>query len=135
MLKGVPTVSLGVKNERRDTTLKLVLDPQGIDYVMKDGIVVIRKQKRENRVRGMVTDSHGEPNPGASIIVKGPRAGTTTNIEGEFPLDVKIDKVELEVSFIGMMKHTAQVEATRRKTVEISLVDVVKTLDVVVVTG
>jgi type II secretory pathway component HofQ len=43
MFKGVPSVSLDVKNERWDTTLKLVLNPQGFDYVMKDGIVVIRK--------------------------------------------------------------------------------------------
>ena len=135
MFKGVPSVSLDVKNERWDTTLKLVLNPQGFDYVMKDGIVVIRKQKRENRVRGMVTDSHGEPIPGASIIVKGTRTGTSTNIEGEFTLDVKSDKVALEVSFIGMKKQTVQVDATRRKTVEITLVDDVKTLDDVVVTG
>lgn len=126
MFKGVPSVSLDVKNERWDTTLKLVLNPQGFDYVMKDGIVVIRKQKRENRVRGMVTDSHGEPIPGASIIVKGTRTGTSTNIEGEFTLDVKSDKVVLEVSFIGMKKQTVQVDATRRKTVEITLVDDVK---------
>ena len=135
MFKGVPSVSLDVKNERWDTTLKLVLNPQGFDYVMKDGIVVIRKQKRENRVRGMVTDSHGEPIPGASIIVKGTRTGTSTNIEGEFTLDVKSDKVVLEVSFIGMKKQTVQVDATRRKTVEITLVDDVKTLEDVVVTG
>lgn len=108
MFKGVPSVSLDVKNERWDTTLKLVLNPQGFDYVMKDGIVVIRKQKRENRVRGMVTDSHGEPIPGASIIVKGTRTGTSTNIEGEFTLDVKSDKVVLEVSFIGMKKQTVK---------------------------
>ena len=112
MFKGVPSVSLDVKNERWDTTLKLVLNPQGFDYVMKDGIVVIRKQKRENRVRGMVTDSHGEPIPGASIIVKGTRTGTSTNIEGEFTLDVKNDKVTLEVSFIGMKKVTYNFPAT-----------------------
>lgn len=36
MFKGVPSVSLDVKNERWDTTLKLVLNPQGFDYVMKE---------------------------------------------------------------------------------------------------
>jgi hypothetical protein len=42
------------------------LNPQGFDYVVKDGIVVIRKmqsEKRENRIRGLVTDTHGEPIP------------------------------------------------------------------------
>ena len=105
---------------------------------MKDGIVVIRKmqsEKHENRIRGLVTDTHGEPIPGASIIVKGTRTGTSTNIEGEFTLDVKSDKVALEISFIGMKKQTLQVDATRKKMLEIVLVDDVKTLEDVVVTG
>lgn len=116
----------------------MILNPQGFDYVVKDGIVVIRKmqaEKRENRIRGMVVDSNRDPIPGASIIVKGTRTGTSTNIEGEFTLDVKNDKVTLEVSFIGMKKQTLQVDATRKKMLEITMVDDVKTLEDVVVTG
>ena len=106
--------------------------------MVKDGIVVVRKlqaEKRDNRIRGTVIDSNKEPIPGASIIVKGTRTGTSTNIEGEFTLDVKDDKVTLEISFIGMKKQTLQVDATRRKSLEITLVDDVKTLEDVVVTG
>lgn len=138
MFKGVPPISIDAKNERWDIALKLLLNPQGFDYVVKDGIVVIRKmqtEKRENRVRGIVVDSNKEPIPGASIIVKGTRTGTSTNIEGEFSLDVKSDKVALEISFIGMKKQTIQVDVTRRKMIEITLVDDVKTLEDVVVTG
>lgn len=40
----------------------------------------------------MVVDSNRDPIPGASIIVKGTRTGTSTNIEGEFTLDVKMTK-------------------------------------------
>ena len=138
MFKGVSPVSVNAKNERWEMALKLILNPQGFDYVVKDGIVVIRKmqtEKRENRIRGMVVDANREPIPGASIIVKGTRTGTSTNIEGEFTLDVKNDKVTLEVSFIGMKKQTLQVDASRKKMLEITLVDDVKTLDDVVVTG
>lgn len=138
MFKGVPPVSINAKNEKWEVALKLILNPQGFDYVMKDGIVVIRKQqaeKSDNRIRGMVVDSNKEPIPGASIIVKGTRTGTSSNIEGEFTLDVKGDKVALEISFIGMKKQTLQVDATRKKMLEITLVDDVKTLEDVVVTG
>lgn len=106
--------------------------------MVKDGIVVVRKlqtEKRDNRIHGTVVDSNKEPIPGASVIVKGTRTGTSTNIEGEFTLDVKSDKVTLEISFIGMKKQTLQVDATRRKSLEITLVDDVKTLEDVVVTG
>lgn len=135
MFKGVPPVSIDTKNERWETVLKLILNPQGFDYVVKDGIVVIRKQQRENRVHGTIKDLHGEPIPGASIIVKGTRTGTSTNIDGEFMLDVKSEKVTLEVSFIGMKKQTLHVDATRRKSFDIVMVDDVKTLEDVVVTG
>lgn len=138
MFKGVPPVSINAKNEKWEVALKLILNPQGFDYVVKDGIVVVRKlqtEKRDNRIRGTVIDSNKEPIPGASVIVKGTRTGTSTNIEGEFTLDVKSDKVTLEVSFIGMKKQTLQVDATHRKSLEITLVDDVKTLDDVVVTG
>ena len=138
MFKGVPPVSINAKNEKWEVALKLILNPQGFDYVVKDGIVVVRKlqtEKRDNRIRGTVIDSNKEPIPGASVIVKGTRTGTSTNIEGEFTLDVKSDKVTLEVSFIGMKKQTLQVDATRRKSLEITLVDDVKTLEDVVVTG
>lgn len=138
MFKGVPPVSINAKNEKWEVALKLILNPQGFDYVVKDGIVVVRKlqtERRDNRIRGTVIDSNKEPIPGASIIVKGTRTGTSTNIEGEFTLDVKDDKVTLEISFIGMKKQTLQVDATRRKSLEITLVDDVKTLEDVVVTG
>ena len=138
MFKGVPPVSINAKNEKWEVALKLILNPQGFDYVVKDGIVVVRKlqtEKRDNRIRGTVIDSNKEPIPGASVIVKGTRTGTSTNIEGEFTLDVKSDIVTLEVSFLGMKKQTLQVDATRRKSLEITLVDDVKTLDDVVVTG
>ena len=138
MFKGVPPVSINAKNEKWEVALKLILNPQGFDYVVKDGIVVVRKlqtEKRDNRIHGTVVDSNKEPIPGASVIVKGTRTGTSTNIEGEFTLDVKSDKVTLEISFIGMKKQTLQVDATRRKSLEITLVDDVKTLEDVVVTG
>ena len=138
MFKGVPPVSINAKNEKWEVALKLILNPQGFDYVVKDGIVVVRKlqaEKRDNRIRGTVIDSNKEPIPGASIIVKGTRTGTSTNIEGEFTLDVKDDKVTLEISFIGMKKQTLQVDATRKKMLEITMLDDVKTLEDVVVTG
>ena len=138
MFKGVPPVSINAKNEKWEVALKLILNPQGFDYVVKDGIVVVRKlqtEKRDNRIHGTVVDSNKEPIPGASIIVKGTRTGTSTNIEGEFTLDVKDDKVTLEISFIGMKKQTLQVDATRKKMLEITMLDDVKTLEDVVVTG
>ena len=117
----------------------MILNPQGFDYVVKDGIVVVRKlqtEKRDNRIHGTVVDSNKEPIPGASIIVKGTRTGTSTNIEGEFTLDVKSDKVTLEISFYWYEKSRLfKWMLLVGKSLEITLVDDVKTLEDVVVTG
>lgn len=137
MFADVPHITVTAKSEKWETLLKRVLNPHGFDYVVKNDIVVIRKQEQQsdNRIRGTVVDATGEPIPGASVIVKGTRTGTSTNIEGEFTLEVKGDKVALEVSFIGMKKQTVQVDATRKKALEIALVDDVKALEDVVITG
>ena len=106
MFKGVPPVSINVRNEKWGTVLTKVLEPHGFVYVVKDGIVVVRKQqteKSDNRIRGTVVDSNKEPIPGASIIVKRELARVLLPIlRVNFTLDVESDKVALEVSFIGM---------------------------------
>lgn len=139
MFNGAARVSVNAKNEKWEPLLKRVLNPRGFDYVVKDDIVVIRQlqndEQRDNRVRGLVVDSNGEPIPGASVLVKGTRNGASTNIEGIFTLNVPSNKVTLEVSFIGMKKQTVQVDATSKKQLEIMMADDVKTLDDVVITG
>lgn len=109
----------------------VVLDPQhATGHAAPDGT-----ENQDNRIHGMVVDENKEPIPGASIVVKGTHRGVSTNMEGEFTLNVKENKVTLEVSFIGMKKQTLQVDATRKKALEITLVTDVKTLDDVVITG
>lgn len=137
MFKNVAKVTVTAKNEKWEPLLKRVLASRGFEYIVKNDIIVIRKQEEQsdNRIRGTVVDATGEPIPGATVLVKGTRTGTSTNIEGEFSLDVNGDKVTLEVSFIGMKKQALAVDATRRKALEITLLDDVKTLDDVVITG
>lgn len=52
------------------------------------------------KVRGTVLDEFGEPMIGATIKVKGGQTGTTTDLDGNFQLDVKGNAVLL-VSFVG----------------------------------
>ena len=55
----------------------------------------------QTRVTGTVTDDFGEPIIGASVVEKGnPQNGTTTNIDGQFSLNVNAGTT-LVVSYIG----------------------------------
>lgn len=89
----------------------------------------------DRTIKGSVTDSSKEPIPGASIVVKGTRKGTSTNVEGDFTLEVDSDIVTLEISFIGMKTKEITVNAAEKKMLEIVLEEDVATLSDVVVTG
>ncbi|MDZ7876272.1 MAG: TonB-dependent receptor [Saprospiraceae bacterium] len=52
-------------------------------------------------ISGKVNDANGEPLIGASIIVKGTRAGAITDINGQYTLSVPADATTLQISFVG----------------------------------
>ncbi len=58
-------------------------------------------QNGPRTVSGTVLDASGEPLPGAGVMIKGTMDGTTTDLDGNFKIDVRSDAAVLEVSFIG----------------------------------
>lgn len=54
----------------------------------------------QQTVTGTVSDDTG-PLPGASVLVKGSTAGTTTDFDGNFSLDVPEANAVLEIRFLG----------------------------------
>ena len=54
----------------------------------------------QTTVTGSVTDNSGAL-PGATILEKGTKNGTTSNFEGTFSLEVSSDTGELKISFLG----------------------------------
>ena len=57
-------------------------------------------------VKGIVTDTSGEPLVGVSVLVKGTSFGAQTNLDGEFSLKAKQGDV-LTFSYIGWARLTA----------------------------
>lgn len=60
-------------------------------------------------VRGTVLNDSGEPIIGATILVKGTNTGTTTDMEGNFTLNVQADRKTLVISYIGMATKEVEV--------------------------
>ncbi|WP_338877349.1 TonB-dependent receptor (plasmid) [Spirosoma sp. SC4-14] len=85
------------------------------------------------RINGTVTDSKGEPLPGANIAVLKTTVGTSSNAEGKYSLNVATDKAVLVFSSIGYLKQ--EVTVGNRRTIDISLVEDLNNLDEVVVVG
>lgn len=83
-------------------------------------------------VSGTITDESGEPLPGATVLEKGTANGTTTDIDGNYTLNVP-DGAVLLVSFVGYI--TQEVAVNGRSTIDISMEFDVETLQEVVVVG
>jgi len=83
-------------------------------------------------LRGQVIDEGGNPIPGAAILVKGTSMGTSTDIEGEFSLEVSGDAV-LVISFLGFV--TQEIQVGNQTDFEITLLEDTAQLEEVVVVG
>ena len=140
MFKGTRPVTVKAKGEKWESVLKRVLAEQGFDYVIKNDIVVMRKLQhaadgKEQKIKGTVVDSNGEPVPGANIMVAGTAStGTTTDMDGVFNLSVPAGKNQLQVSFIGMKSQAVRL-IKGKAYYKIILEEDSKSLEDVVVTG
>lgn len=86
----------------------------------------------QNTVSGKVTDSNGEPLPGATIVIEGTSNGAITDIEGNYTLAASSEDVLL-ISFIGF--ETQSFSVGNRTTIDITLVEDADVLEEVVVIG
>ncbi|WP_157637929.1 SusC/RagA family TonB-linked outer membrane protein [Flexithrix dorotheae] len=80
----------------------------------------------------IITEEDQQPLPGVSILIKGTTIGTTTNVNGDYSLQVSEGNT-LQFSYIGYV--TQEVEITNQSTVNISLVADAEQLKEVVVTA
>lgn len=99
MFKGTRSVTVKANGEKWESVLKRVLTEHGFDYVIKDGIVVMRKLQHstENgaqKIRGTVVDQKGDAIPGANIYVVGNSTmGVSTGMDGTFSISVPAGKI------------------------------------------
>ena len=83
-------------------------------------------------VKGVITDSNGEPLVGATIAVPGTSTGTTADIDGKFTLKVEDDQT-LQVTSVGF--QTVKLKIGKNREFKIVMKDDMQTLKDVVVVG
>ena len=134
-------VSINVKSVEVEDALKQLLVGTNISYEIKNDKLyfVERKdiQPKDNtiipkKVSGTVTDQKGEPIIGASLLIKGTKRGTITDVNGNFTLEADNRSI-LTISYIGY--STIEVEIGSQKNVVVKLNENLKQLDEVVVVG
>lgn len=68
----------------------------------------------QQQVTGKITDTNGEPIPGATVVEKGTSNGTVSDVDGNFSIVPQGDAPVLIVSFVGMVSQAIAVEGKTR---------------------
>ncbi len=134
------TVQVSAENKSVAEVLNKVFEGTDIYYAMEGkNIMLMSKakenssvQQTENKIKGVVKDTNGEPIIGANITVKGQSIGTITDIDGRFILEASTNAL-LQVTYIGYVSQELQVN--NRKEITIILQEDAKALEEVVVIG
>ncbi|MEQ9288353.1 MAG: SusC/RagA family TonB-linked outer membrane protein [Cyclobacteriaceae bacterium] len=84
------------------------------------------------QVSGKVVDENGEGLPGVSVVVKGTTTGTTTNLDGEYKINVAENAV-LSFSFVGYIRQ--DIGVSTRSVIDVSMQPDAKQLEEIVVVG
>lgn len=134
-------VTVSANNSPISKILSEVFDGTNVKYsvldkkiILSTGVQQIMQQSKESiKLKGTVIDANGEAVIGASVMVKGTLNGTITDLDGNFTLTVGIEKVTIDVSYIGYQQQTLKVIAG--KALSITLIEDSKLLDEVVVVG
>lgn len=148
VLRAARKVNIQVKNAPIKTVLDICFTDQPLDYQIVEKTIVIRKKnvpaaatvasvhdpvRPRIDIKGIVKNEKGEPLAGVSVKVKGLTQGTVTNENGVFTLtDVPANAI-LEISITGY--KTQDYKLTGNPNIEIVLMQEVRTMDDVVVTG
>ncbi|SFS93998.1 TonB-dependent outer membrane receptor, SusC/RagA subfamily, signature region [Zhouia amylolytica] len=82
-------------------------------------------------IKGVVTDSNGDPLPGVNVLIKGTSKGTTTDFDGYFTIETEKNDV-LVFSFVGMVSTEAIVTGNN---VNVSMTEDAQNLEEVVITA
>ncbi|WP_114778556.1 SusC/RagA family TonB-linked outer membrane protein [Botryobacter ruber] len=139
MLKDVKPVSLTLENATLPEALDKCFSGQPLTYVIENKTVIIRRMpvepeaKTPVNVTGQVQDDKGEGLPGVSVRIKGTTTGTTTDLNGNYSLQVINESSILVFSFVGYTEQEVRVGSRAR--IDVKMHPVSQSLDAVVVVG
>lgn len=133
------TINASFQNVTLEKALSQILAERKLTYLAtKKGQIVLvpnnQEQQELDTVTGTVTDSEtNEPLPGVNVSVEGTYLGTSTNIDGEFQIEIPSLEETLIFTYVGYERKHVELEG--RPELDISLVSAVIAGEEVVIVG
>ena len=131
-------VTVAMEQGRVEDILDEVLSGYPVTYkVLENNLIVITPKniqsiQQQKMAKGQVVDKGGMGMPGVNVIIKGTTTGTTTDLDGNFQIEMPSPQVTLVFSFIG---YTQQEIVADGKMMHVVLQEETLGLDEVVVVG
>ncbi|MCG8580830.1 MAG: carboxypeptidase-like regulatory domain-containing protein, partial [Bacteroidales bacterium] len=147
-LSKVEGIYLNATDQEVTSVLKELLEEQGYSFVIDNDVILIRKaevieeikevaaeqQEKKIVIRGTVKDENGEPLPFAAVCFKGTTTGCVSAVDGTYELEAPDEEgLVLEISSLGFVTQEIAVEG--RTSINVVMVEDIKGLEEVVVTG
>lgn len=139
-IKNVKEITCNFTDASVDEVLNTCLANTRYSYKIVNNLIVITPRNQVSQqvervtVKGKVVDEHGEPLPGATVVIKGLTMGVASDIDGLFSLDVPSKNIILQVSFVGMVPQEVPVKDAG-KLIVVTMKPDAKQMEEVVVTG
>jgi len=89
----------------------------------------------QTKITGTVVDETNEPLPGASVVVKGTKNGTSTDFDGKFTVNAKTNSGVVVISFIGYKNREVSFSSSNANLGTIKLAEGGDALDEIVITA
>lgn len=89
----------------------------------------------QSKITGTIVDESNQPLPGASVLEKGTKNGTTTDFDGKFTLTAKSNSGSVVISFIGYNKREVAFTSSKLNLGTVQLKVDENSLDEVVIVG
>lgn len=133
-------ISINEKNANIQTVLDAIAAKTGLKYTIKDRHIVLTSEvapastaaaQQDRKVTGTVSDAFG-PVAGANVIQKGTTNGTTTDMDGNFSIEVPANAT-LQISFIGYIPQ--EIAVKNQSKINVMLKEDSQALEEVVVVG
>ena len=134
-IQAVNNINLNEKDKSIREILDKCLKGTNLTYEISGKEIIIKQTdaNKKRTIKGIVVDKDGMPLPGASVRLKGTDTVSGTNLDGEFQIAVSGNDPTLVFSFIGT--ETQEVAVGKQNELKITLLENVRALDDVVVTG
>lgn len=136
-------ITLYAKNETVADVLHSILDEDIAYNVIDESIILKMKDPNDAgydraeafaiSVSGRVIDQDQQPLPGVNIIEKGTSNGTTTDVDGNYTINVRDNNSVLVFSFIAYKSQ--EIEVGVQNQINVSMIPEIQSLEEVVIVG